>query len=327
MKMVLPLIAVAAFALATGVQAQPEPGAAAPPADIESLLRATDEPAAPAEAASPEPPAAEAPPPVPTLKIPPPDMTVGVKRRYRIANTAEVARGGQTQRRSNEQVVEIEVVQASPKRIVRYVIVDGSAKDDPTGDALLNASKGVATDYEAEASGKPVRLTEWDKVRATILERLLLDPTAPLDGAKRTRTVLTAMDGTAAVAFAVPEMAMMADMQGWPELPFATAQEEARTARFGEHEARLVSRREALAPPAEQTCVAQLKAATDLDPASPAAKNLAAALKIQTDAEVSTVDGWVVRMKQVQTRLSGPQKEVKTSTIVREDPPACPAPG
>ena len=110
----------------------------------------------------------------------------------------------------------------------------------------------------------------------------------------------------------------------WP--PVGQVDEAARTTRFGEHEARLVSKRTAT-PPAEGSCVVRLKAVTELDPKSPAAKNLAAALRIESDAEVSTVDGWVTSMKQVQTRLSGPQKEVKTWTITREEPPACPAAG
>jgi hypothetical protein len=121
-------------------------------------------------------------------------------------------------------------------------------------------------------------------------------------------------------------MGMMADMQGWPALPVGRTEDEVRTTRFGDQEARLVSHREVVAP-AEGSCLVQLKGVTELDPKSPAAKNLAAALKIETAAEVSAVDGWVVSLKQVQTRLSGPQKEVRSWTIVREDPPACPAPG
>jgi hypothetical protein len=39
------------------------------------------------------------------------------------------------------------------------------------------------------------------------------------------------------------------------------------------------------------------------------------------------VDGWVVSLKQAQTRLGGPQKEVRAWTVTREDPPACHTPG
>ena len=132
------------------------------------------------------------------------------------------------------------------------------------------------------------------------------------------------MDGVAAVAFAVPEMGMMGDMQGWPELPSAAP----RTRRAPPASA---TRRPASSRTGRPRRAGggrlrrvKLKGVTQLDPKSPAARNLAAALKIDTDAEISTIDGWVVRLKQVQTRLSGPQKELKTTTIAREDPPACP---
>ena len=251
MKLVLPLLcAAAALVLATAAEAQPgapAPVEAAPQPDPET--DALPEGAPLADTPAPAPPAPEAPPAIPTVKVRAPDMATGVKRRYRITSRAEVSRGGQTQARTNEQLVELEVVDArAGKPVLRYVIVEGSVADDPIGAALLTASKGVATDFEADPSGKPVRLTEWEKVRATILERLLLDPSAPLEGAKRTRAVLTAMDSVAAVAFAVPEMGMMADMQAWPEIAVGQVAEAARTTRFGEHEARLVSRREATPP-------------------------------------------------------------------------------
>ena len=354
MKFALPLLAAAAsLALASSADAQrtkrparppakaapakpPEPVALAP--DIDSLLedsaQADTPPASevpPAEPAAAEPavtePAAVEPAPTPvTVKLPPPEFTPGVKRRYRIVSIEETKRPDGTRSRSNEQLVEIEVLEPEGAgRRLRYVIVQGAVKNDPLGDAMLAASKGVATDYEADASGKPLKLVAWEQVRATILERLLLDPSAPLEGAKRARTALTSMDGVSAVRFAVPEVAMMADMQAWPELPIGRTDDPPRVSGAGNLEARLTSYREAKGP-AEGGCIAELRGATELDPQSPAAKSRAAVEKLETTAEISTIDGWVVSLKQVRTQLVGSNREVRSWTITREDLPACPDP-
>lgn len=343
MKLALPLLAAAAsLALASGADAQRARRPAKPPAtlaqapappapapDIDSLLaeQAPAEAQPAPEAAPAEPILAEPAPAPTTVKLPPPDFTPGTKRRYRIVSTEETKRPEGVRSRSNEQLVEIEVLEPQgAARRLRYTIVEGAVKNDPLGDALLAASKGVATDYEADAAGKPLKLTAWDKVRATILERLLLDPSAPLEGAKRARTALTSMDGVSAVRFAVPEVAMMADMQAWPELPIGRTDDAPRDSGAGNLEARLLSYREARGP-VEGGCTAELKGATQLDPQSPAAKTRAAAEKLETTAQVSTIDGWVVGLKQVRTQLVGSNREVRSWTITREDPPACPVPG
>jgi hypothetical protein len=319
---------------AAGAPADPAAAADAPPAD--EAAPATDvapgegapaDAAPSADAAGAEPPLAEPPAAPTTVKLPAPVMKAGEKRRFRIVGIDETRGPGGAQTRENDQTIEIEVVRGKgDTRLLRYVIVDSAVKNDPLGKAMLIASAGVVTDLETDAAGKPLKLTEWDKVRATILERLLVDPEAPLEGAKRTRTALNSMDGVMAIPFAVPEVLMMADMQGWPEMEPGRTEDAVATQGAGDREARLISHREA-ALPAPGACTATLRRVTELDPASPAAKARAAIEKLETTAEVSTIDGWVVSLKQINNQLAGSNRRIRTWTITREDPPACPAEG
>jgi hypothetical protein len=343
MTSALPLLAVAvAFAMATTTAAQTVPTApdskavATDPTPIEPSVRELDPavglpaPGAGGEAApiadtAPAPSDTAAPPARPILP-PPPVMKPGTKLRYRIVSTAETRRSAETKAGRNEQTIELEAIEAPGKTpVLRYVIVDGEVKDDPLAGAMLAASRGVATDLEADATGRPLKLTAWDKVRATILERLLLDPTAPLDGAKRARSMLTSMDGVSAIPFAVPEVLMMADMQGWKDVPPGRTDDPVKTSGVGDTQGRFTGYRE-VAPEAEGACVIALKRVTELDPASPLARNRAASERLETTAEVSTIDGWVVSLKQERSRLVGSTRDARSWTITRADPPACPPP-
>jgi hypothetical protein len=315
--------------LDAGVPADPAAAADAPPADQAAPPPdpspgegAARDSTAQADAAPAEPPAAPT-----TVKLPAPVMKAGEKRRFRIVGIDETKGPAGAQTRENDQTIEIEVVRGKgDTRLLRYVIVDSAVKNDPLGKAMLIASTGVATDLETDAAGKPLKLTGWDKVRATILERLLVDPEAPLEGAKRTRTALNSMDGVMAIPFAVPEVLMMSDMQAWPEMEPGRTEDAVATQGTGDREARLISHREA-ALPAPGACTATLRRVTELDPASPAAKARAATEKLETTAEVSTIDGWVVSLKQVNNQLAGSNRRIRTWTITREDPPACPPEG
>jgi hypothetical protein len=134
------------------------------------------------------------------------------------------------------------------------------------------------------------------------------------------------MDGVTAIPFAIPEVLMMSAMQEWPEMAPGRADEEPVTRGAGDAQTRILAYRDA-ALPAAGACSAALKRVTELDPKSPLAKARAAAEKLETTAEVSSVDGWVLSLKQTNNQLAGSSRHVRTWVITREDPPACESAG
>lgn len=255
------------------------------------------------------------------IALPSPTMTAGASLHFSLVSTEERHGGGHDSVRTNRQAIELQVrPKTGKRRVLRYIIRSGEIDNDPLAMSMLTASRDLATDYEADPTGRPLRLMDWEGVRGAMLKRLITDPAAPVAGVQHIQQLLGGMDAVNAIPFAIPETLMMADMQGWP--PLATGRHDDAAGLVAAGQARLVSFRQ-VGEVDKAACTVRLTRSTALDPASGGAQGASQAQSLLTVADVSTVDGWVVRLTQSRTQPSATGTEVRTWVLTRDDPPAC----
>lgn len=257
------------------------------------------------------------------VRVPRPSMSPGASLKFAVVSTDERHGDAREGTRTNHQTIELQFLPKKGKvRVVRYLIRSGEIENDPLAQAMLNASRDLATDFEAGPEGAPLRLADWPGVRAAMLKKLIVDPSAPVESAGRVKQLLESMDPVSAIPFAIPETLMMSDMQGWSPLTPGRHDEPAAVVGTGAGQGRLMAFREVGAAD-KSACTVRLARSTALDPTSPAAEGGKEVDTLETTADVSTVDGWVVRLTQTRTHKTGGASEVRTWTLTRDDPPLC----
>lgn len=226
---------------------------------------------------------------------------------------------------TNRVAFDLEVVDvADGRRILRYTVRSIVVKDasQPGVDAFARAWTGIPIEFEAAPGYHPQRVLNWPRARAAFLAALASDPEAPPGFARQLETYYATQDDSgagAAVTLLLGDVGVLAGMQ-LPEIPTArqALPDEARTLAGG-----AVVRKAWIAVDTVDTARCEVTfTRTTFHDAKSGKKALE--LDLNTQATLSSHDGWVLKLREREITTIDGRKIDKLLTITRQgEAPGC----
>lgn len=246
--------------------------------------------------------------PQPLVILQPAILRAGDTRRYQFEATTVRSNGGASQTKVESYLVDLTVVSVSRSRLVlRYTLVSFGVADPSV--PLARAIQATPIEFEANATGLPLRLIDWpERQRALIAALRKAGAELGVDVASDLE-FLEQLDENGAMATLIPEVRTVADMQSWPPMNGYRRDDPDWSRNTGENESNLFSWR---AIEGRVDCVASLRRATGLKPDSPVAKAHGQKELLETSATLSLFDGWVITAVERRERARDGFSEIMT---------------
>lgn len=226
---------------------------------------------------------------------------------------------------TNRVAFDLEVISvADDRRTLRYTVRSIAVKDasQPGVETFARAWTGIPITFEASPGYHPQRVLEWPRARDAFLAALASDPQAPAGFAEQLKTYYATQDDSGAgavVTLLLGDVGVLAGMQ-LPEIPAArqALPDEAQTLAGG-----AVVRKAWIAVDSVETARCEITFTRTTFHDAKAGKK-ALELDLNTQATLSSHDGWVLKLREREITTVDGRKVDKLLTITRQgEAPGC----
>lgn len=255
-----------------------------------------------------QPPAAAIVPPPPgaAIVMQPALMKPGEVRTYRLDTLvqSDIEDGARPER--SQKSFRVEVIQADAEALVlAYTQLSSVGTAFPPLGAALN---GRQIQFEADPNGYPLKVRNWPEQRAAIVDHLQKNNAAGLVPA------VQGLDEDGVIDNILADVVLVASMQSLPAMPTPKVDDPLRTPAEG---VRITGFTEFQGSRAAD-CTFIVRRVTELDPASPYARDSKLGQRLETIAYNSMVDGWVMGLDETTRRAQGPRNELIVKKLARQ---------
>lgn len=241
------------------------------------------------------------------IALQPAVMNAGEEKTYRIETLVTSTLPGGKPPEHSQRIFRIEVVRAGADGLI--LVYSQMSNQGSAYPRLAEVMRGRQIQFEADASGFPIRVLNWSGQKAAMIAALEKNGGESLIPALRDLSEDDAIEGVLGDVTLVTAMQSFAPMER-PKI------EQVRNESAG---LRVLSAQEFEGSRASD-CTFVMKLTTEIDPTSPVVREARATDRLETRAFVSMADGWVVELNETARRTQGPGVETVLRKVTRQGP-------